>query len=435
MSARRVVCLLAMIGWLLSAVSGMAFAQDLGGVVVTRVEGPITPVVADHLSDTLEAAALQDAELVIIELDTPGGLDTSMRSIVQDILASPVPVAVHVTPPGARAASAGSVIALSAHVIAMSEGTNIGAATPIDIQGGDLQDKVINDAAAYVRALAELRGRDPEFYVQTVTEGASIPSQDALESGVIDLLAEDTADLLDQIEGMQVEVTGRGLVRLQVQDAPVTVVELSTVRQILQRLADPNLAFLLISVGTLAIVYEVANPGGGFGGAVGAVMLILAFFSLSVLPVNLAGVLLLVLAAGFFVAEAFVPGIGAFAGGGAVCLAVAGLLLFQRPSGVGVSIGLAVAVALLSGVAALALGYLAVTTRNAPPTIGAAGTVVGAVGVVKDAQGSTGQVMLEGARWQAVATTPLVVGSRVRVVSLNGLTVTVEPEVTRQPIA
>lgn len=426
---RRVLAVLGLALWCLSLAAGTALAQAEGAVVVTRVDGTITPVVAEHLTDVLADAALADAPLVVIELDTPGGLDTAMRDIVQEILASPVPVAVLVDPPGARAASAGAVIALSAHVAAMTPGTNIGAATPIDLQEGAVLDKVVNDAAAYVEALAELRSRDAAFYVEAVRDGRSAPASEALEVGAVDLVVDDLSALLADVDGREVDVEGRAPHALQTRGAPVQRVEMSLVRSLLQTLADPNIAFALLSMGTLAVVYEIANPGGGFGGAVGAIMLVMAFFSLSALPVNVAGLLLLVLAAGFFIAEAFAPGIGAFAGGGALSLVFGGLLLFQRPSGVGVSVGVLFGVALVTGAAAAGIGYLAVRTREAPPVLGAAGTIVGAVGVVKEADGSQGQVQVEGARWQAVSTTELHPGMRVRVVALQGLTASVQPEI------
>lgn len=430
---RRALAMVVLVTTGLAVLAGSAAAQADGAVLLTRVDGPITPVVADHLADVLDQAATSDAELVVIGMDTPGGLDTAMRQIVQDILASPIPVVVHVGPPGSRAASAGSVITLAAHVAAMAPGTNIGAATPIDLEAGQVLDKIVNDAAAYVEALADHRGRDPEFYVDTVRDGRSAAADEALEIGAIDLIAEDTDALLAVLDGMTVDVRGRGVIRLDTADATVVTVELSATRALLQRLADPNLAFVLLSMGTLAIVYEVANPGGGFGGAVGAVMLIMAFFSLSVLPVNVAGLLLIALAAGFFIAEAFAPGFGAFAGGGALSLVFAGLLLFQRPTGVGVSIGVLAAVALACGVGSLWVGYLAVKTREAPPVIGTAGTIVGATGVVKEARGHRGQVLIEGARWQAVSPATLAADMRVEVVDLDGLTVTVVP-VTRDAV-
>ncbi|CAN5154963.1 nodulation protein NfeD [soil metagenome] len=432
-TARRLIAAAGILLGLLSLAAGGAAAQDVGAVVVTRVEGPITPVIAGHLQDVIAEAARADSPLVVIEMDTPGGLDTSMRAIVQDILAAPVPVAVFVTPPGARAASAGSVIALSSHVAAMAPGTNIGAATPIDLQAGQVLDKVVNDAAAYVEALADLRDRDVQFYIDTVVEGRSATASEALSTGAIDLIAEDLDELLAAAQGLQVDVNGRGLVRIDAEGAPVHRIDLSGVRMLLQFLADPNLAFLFISIGTLAIVWEVATPGGGLGGALGAIMLVLAFTSLSVLPFSTAGVLLVLLAAAMFTAEAFIPGVGAFAGGGALALLVAGLLLFQRPTGVGVSVGLAIGVAAVTGASALLIGAVAVRTRTAPPTIGAAGSIVGAEGVVKDADGMRGQVLVEGARWQAVATVHLAVGMRVKVVARDGLVVTVEPASTTAP--
>lgn len=414
--------------------SSGAAAQAGGAVWVAQVRGPITPVLADHVADAVEAAALDDAAALVLQMDTPGGLDLAMRDIVQAVLAAPIPVIVHVDPPGARAASAGAIIALSSNVIAMAPGTNIGAATPVDLQAGAVLDKVVNDAVAYVQALAEHRGRDAAFYVDAVRDGRSASATEALDIGAIDVIADGTAELLQTVHGMRVQVSGRGALTLDVADAAVTPFDLSGVRGLLQRIADPNIAFLLLSLGGLAIVYEVANPGGGFGGAVGAVMLVMGFFALSVLPVNVAGVLLLMVAAALFIAEAAAPGIGAFAGGGALALLVAGLLLFQRPTGVAVSLAVVVPAAVLIGAAVAVLGVVAVRTRDAPESVGAAGSMVGALGVVREVlDDGTLYVLSEGTRWRAVATRPMTVGQHVRVVAIDGLTVTVEPVVQQVP--
>lgn len=434
---RRAIVWSALLWGLLGvALAAPAAGQADGAVLATRVDGVITPVIADHLSDAVAAAEDGGYQALVVEMDTPGGLDTAMRQIVQEFLTADVPVMVHVAPPGARAASAGAVIAFSAHVVAMADGTNIGAATPIDLQGGEVIDKIINDSAAYVEAVAEARGRPVDFAVDTVREGRSASAREALDLGVADLLADTRADLLAEVDGTTVTLADDREVTLATAGARVERFDLSALRSLLQRLADPNLAFVFLSIGTLAIIYEVANPGMGLGGVIGAIMLILAFFALAVLPVNIAGLLLVALAAALFVAEAFAPGVGAFAGGGALSLLVAGLFLFQRPTGVGVSAWVLLPVVLLVGGGAVLVGRIAVTSRRAPQAVGAAGTLVGAVGTVRQG-GTRPRIHVEGALWNAVTLdgAPVAHGQQVRVVAQDGLTLTVAPAeaVAEQP--
>lgn len=269
---------------------------------------------ADHIREALDRAETEGHQALLVEIDTPGGLDTSMRDIIQSFLNARVPVIVHVSPQGARAASAGALITLSSHVAAMAPGTSIGAATPIGGQGGeDLAQKIIEDAASYAESIAEERGRNVDFAIDAVREGTSIAANEALEIGVIEIVARDRAELLAELDGRAVELAPGDTVTLETTGVQVVEVEMGFARSVLQWLADPNIAFLFISIGTLAIIYELANPGIGAGGITGAILLLLAFTALSVLPVNAAGAILLVLAGALFVAELFVPGIGVFA--------------------------------------------------------------------------------------------------------------------------
>lgn len=408
-----------------------AAAAQQPSVLATRVEGPITPLVADHLVDTVSAAVDGGHGVLLVELDTPGGLDTSMREIVQAFLTAPVPVVVYVSPAGARAASAGAIIAFSAHVAAMAPGTNIGAATPISLEGGEVIDKVIEDAAAYVAAIAEERGRNVDFAVDTVREGRSAPASEAVEIGAVDLVAASRGQLLDELDGRTVAVSPGGReVTLRTAGAALVAYDMSLTRRLLQTLADPNLAFLLLSVGTLGIIYELATPGAGLGGVLGTIMIVLAFVSLSVLPVDLAGVALLVLAVALFVAELFAPGVGVFAGGGALALVFAGLLLFQRPTGVGIDLAYLLPVPVVVGVATVVVGRAAWRSRRDPPYTGPGGAVIGTHGTVRSAQGPTGQVFVSGALWKARSSTgqPLTVGCSVRVVDRHGLELVVEQQ-------
>lgn len=407
--------------------SAVARAQTSGDEVVlaTTVEGPITPVIADHLAEGVERARAEGYEAYLVQLDTPGGLDSSMRAIVQSFLGSPVPVIVHVAPQGARAASAGAFIAMAADVAVMAPGTTIGAATPVDLQGGEISDKVVNDAVSYARTLAELRDRDETFAVDMVREGRAVPASEAVELGVVDLMARERDELLAALDGTTV-TTGTGReVALRTGQAEVVAQDMGLMRRILQFLADPNLAFLFMSLGTLAIIYELANPGVGAGAIVGAILLLLGLFALAVLPVTAVGIALVVLAGALFVAELFAPGIGVFAAGGAISLALAGVFLFRGPIAVDPVVLLPTAVT--AGLVALVGGRMVWRARGLPPTTGAAG-LIGEHGVIRTAQGRTGQAFVAGALWTARADRALEEGGRVRVVDVDGLDLVVEPE-------
>ena len=429
--SRVAAWLLLVIVGLLLAIGSPARAQASSIIVVT-VDGVITPVMADHIREVLDRAERDGHQALIVQLDTPGGLDTSMRDIIQSFLNARVPVIVHVSPQGARAASAGALITLASHIAVMAPGTAIGAATPIGGEGGeDLAQKIINDAASYAESIAEQRGRDVEFAIDAVREGKSIAANEALETGVIDLIARDRAELLAELDGRDVELAPGRTVTLGTAEVEVVEVELGFARSVLQWLADPNIAFLFISIGTLAIIYELANPGIGAGGITGAILLLLAFTALSVLPVNAAGAILLVLAGALFVAELFVPGIGVFAAGGTVALVLGGLFLFRGP--IGVDPVVLVPIAVLAGAGALGLGRVAWRTRR---LVGVSGTqaILGSRGVVKEIEGDDLQVMVQGSWWGARARSgPLRPGQEIRVVEMDGLRLLVEPEAGTDP--
>jgi len=424
--------------WLLLVLVGLFLvaASPAGGqassILAVTVDGVITPIMADHIRDVLDRAERDGHQALIVQLDTPGGLDTSMRDIIQSFLNARVPVIVFVSPQGARAASAGALITLASHVAVMAPGTAIGAATPIGGEGGeDLAQKIINDAASYAESIAEQRGRDVDFAIDAVREGKSIAANEALETGVIDLIARDRAELIRELDGREVELAPGHTVTLRTTGVEVVEVELGFARSVLQWLTDPNIAFLFISIGTLAIIYELANPGIGAGGITGAILLLLAFTALSVLPVNAAGAILLVLAGALFVAELFVPGIGVFAAGGTVALVLGGLFLFRGP--IGVDPVVLVPMAVLAGAGALGLGRVAWRTRR---LVGVSGTqaIVGSRGVVKEIEGDDLQVFVQGSWWGARARSgSLRPGQDIRVVEMDGLRLIVEPETGTDP--
>ena len=397
-------------------------------VLVTEISDAITPVVADHVGEGLERAAEEGFDAYVLELDTPGGLVTSMRQIVEDILASPVPVVVYVSPAGARAASAGALITFASHVAVMAPGTSIGAATPVGMEGEEVSEKVVNDAAAQAEALARLRGRDADFAVDTVREGRSAAVGEALELGVVDARASSLDGALEAADGRTVTVAGDREVTVDTAGAAVVRHDMGLFRKALQVLADPNIAFLLMTIGTLGLIYELASPGIGVGGVAGATALLLALFSLSVLPVTAVGLLLLAVAMALFVAEAFAPGVAGFAFGGAVVLVLSALFLFDDAEGISVDLMAAVPIAVLAAVAAVVAGRIVVRTRHQPSRASGADVLIGRTVTVRQADGRTGRTFAEGAWWTLRSTgPPLRPGMQAEVRELDGLDLVVDP--------
>lgn len=393
----------------------------LGGnqVLLIEVDGAITPVVADYVADAVVEAESGLYQSLVITLDTPGGLDLSMRDIVQSLLNSTVPTVVYVSPEGARAASAGTFITMAAHVAVMAPATSIGAATPVDLQGGEITDKIINDAVAFAVSVAERRDRNVEFAEDSVRDGRSVTSREAVELGVVDLVADDLDDLMARIDGREIQSLG---VTLSIADATVVRKEMGRLRQILGWLADPNIAFLLLSIGTLAIIYEAANPGLGFSGIAGVIMLVLAFFALSILPVQAAGIALFLLAIALLVAELFVPGVGVLAGGGTLALILSGLFLFE--GSVNVSPVVVWPSAAVLGVASVVAGRSALLARRQPATMGPETLVGRTVRVMST--GGRQIAFLDGTWWDIKSITALEDGSEAKVIGTEGVRLLVE---------
>ncbi|NML49238.1 nodulation protein NfeD [Streptomyces sp. R302] len=405
---------------------GSGAAAERPSVLVARVDGAITPVIAEHLADGLREAERDDRAAFLVELDTPGGLLESTRHIVRDFLGADVPVVVYVTPSGARAASAGAYLTLSAHVASMAPGTHIGAGTPVNAEGEKAGDKVVDDAAAFAVSIAEQRGRDTAFAERMVRDGTSVTDREALSLGVVDVVAPDRAALLDAIDGRTVTLDGDRHVVLRTAGAETVPHELGFFGELRQTLASPELAFLFLSLGTLAVVYEFATPGMGLAGTAGVILLVLGFVALSVLPFQAGGLLLLLLAAVLFLAELFTPGIGVFAAGGTAALVMAGVLLFRGELAVDPLV--LWPTALVVGAGSVLAGRLAWRARRAPAATGIQ-TLVDAETQVRHAGGDTGQVFLDGAWWavRSASGRPLTEGGRVRVTSQDGLVLIVEP--------
>jgi membrane-bound serine protease (ClpP class) len=404
-----------------------------GDVYILRVSDAISPGTAEFIHTGLKKAQKEGAACVIIELDTPGGLAESMRRIVQDILASPLPVVVYVAPGGARAASAGVMITMAADIAAMAPGTNIGAAHPVGAGGqsieGKLSDKVVNDMVAHAKSVAERRGRNAQWVEKAIRESVSATETEALKEGVIDLIAQDTDDLIRQINGRT--IAGKGSLAL---DQPqTTVLEEGLRTKILRTISNPNIAYLLLMIGLAGIYFELSHPGAVFPGVVGGICLVLAFFALQTLPVNFAGILLIALAVIFFILEMKLTSYGMLSVAGTVSLLLGSLMLFEGEAPEGrLAWQVLLPTLFVISVFFTAVAWVVFRAQRSKPTTGSAG-LVGEIGFVKAALAPEGKVFVHGELWNAVSRTPLKEGVRVRVVKVTGLTLDVEPVETEPP--
>jgi membrane-bound serine protease (ClpP class) len=423
---RRARLLLAALLVTLTGLTGLtAQAAGAGDVRGVRFETEVMPVGARWIHRALEDAERDRAALFVIQMDTPGGLDSSMRDIIQDINGSPVTVVTWVGPSGARAASAGAYIAAASDYVAMAPGTNIGSATPVaGGSGGDLEDKIVNDAAAFIATQAEEHGRNARAYRRMVTDQANLTATEAVRQDVAEVLAASPQELVARLDGRP----GKDGKPLELSGAAVRIDGMPWYLQVLDLIADPNLVFLFFSLGLAAIGWEIFHPGAIVPGVVGAILFILALFGLSILPFDWAGIALILLAVGLFLAEIHVAGVGILAAGGVVSLLIGGLILFDEP-GVKASSPAVVATAVGVGGMFALLVRLVIRSRRAVPAVGAP-MLVGALGEVRTPVGPEGgQVFVNGELWAARAARGGVLsrGERVRVVNMEELTLTVEP--------
>ena len=421
---------------LFSAVALAGPANPTGGTgVLIPIAGPIGPATSDFLVRQLHAAHEEQAALIVVTIDTPGGLDTSMRDMVQAILASDVPVVTYVAPSGARAASAGTFLVYASHVAAMAPATNLGAATPIQLGGkpdeakapeSALERKAVNDAVAYIKGLAQLRGRNAAWAEQAVREGASLPADEALASQVIDLVATDLPELLKAIDGRVVKLQTRqatlhtsGLVLRDVQPDWRT--------ELLSLITNPNVAYLLMLIGIYGLLLEGYNPGTVLPGVVGAICLLLALFAFQVLSVNYAGLALIALGVLLIVAETFVPSFGALGLGGIIAFVIGSVMLLDADvPGFSIAWQLIGGMALAGALVLLGIVSFAVRARRRPVVSGVEGMLRERPEAVESFV-RQGHVRVHGEVWSAVSREPVREGQRLRIVAVKGLTLEVEP--------
>lgn len=421
-------------------------ARAAGRAVVLDVDGAIGPAVADYVEREINAAAASgDTGLIVLRMNTPGGLDTSMRQIIRAILASPVPVATFVAPSGARAASAGTYIAYASAIAAMAPGTNIGAATPVQIGGGSLfpggseqrpqgknagtEDtetrKIINDATAYIQSLAALNHHNADWAADAVRSAVSLPASQALSMHVIDVIAEDVPDLLQQIDGRSVIVNGKPF---KLATAGLTIVNTPPDwrTELLQLVTDPNIAFILMLIGVYGLILEFFNPGAVAPGLVGAISLLIALYALAFIPINYAGAALVVVGIGLMMAEVHIGAFGALGVGGIAAFVIGALMMFPaRTPGFELSGAVVVVAAIVS--AAIILGALgALVHSRTRPVVTGSEALIGAEGEAVFWEGEEGRVRVHGEIWRARAAAPLKAGTPVKVVRRDGLVLLVQ---------
>jgi membrane-bound serine protease (ClpP class) len=456
----RLAALAVLIGW-----TGLAAAE--GKVLQLDLDGALGVATAEYIVKGIERAAAEDATAVIIRMDTPGGLVEPMRDIVQAILASDVPVITYVYPGGARADSAGTYILLASHIAAMAPTTHLGAATPVSMMGGGfspgdngdkgdndkspedsddaeqespaaeqsseseapdtaMERKVLNDAISYIRGLAERRGRNADWAEQAVRNAATLTATDALEQNVIDVIATDRSDLLSKINGREVEVNHE-TVTLDTADAIVEVVEPNWRHKILNAIASPEIAVLLLMVGLYGLLFEGYNPGAVLPGVAGVICLLLAAYALQVLPVNYAGLALIVVGVVLVVAEAFVPSFGALGLGGIAAIIFGSIMMFDSGiPGFGISISFVVGLALVAGGLLFWMVSYLVRLRNRGAVSGRE-SIIGGIGRATESFTGDGHIWLDSESWLARSTVPIEKDQQVRVLAMNGLVLDVEP--------
>jgi len=423
---RRMIVAAAILMFLARAVAAQAAPAP---VAVIELDGAITPVTSRLLTAAIDRAQAERDQALVVKLNTPGGLERSMRSMAQSILNAEIPVIVYVAPTGARAASAGVFITMAAHVAAMAPATNIGAAHPVTVGGGDtgkeMGKKIENDAAAFARSLAAERGRNVEWAEKAVRASVSATEREAVKLKVVDLVADSVPDLLAKIDGRTVK-TARGPVTLATRDAPVKLIEVRFRDRFLALITDPNIAYILMMVGMLGIFFELQNPGATLPGVIGGISLILAFFAFQSLPINWAGVLLILFGVALLIAEIKIASHGVLTAGGVVAMLLGSFMLYDAPE-VGFRVSWTVILPTVGATAGLVIWAVSAGVRAMmrSPVTGSSG-MIGRLAVARSALGPEGQVQVDGEIWRAVSDGgAIAAGEQVRVTAVDGLTLTV----------
>jgi membrane-bound serine protease (ClpP class) len=437
--------------WLLLSVCGAASAADPAPVVTLSIDGVIVPATADYIHRGIRHASEQGAQLVILRMDTPGGLDLSMRSIIKDIIAAPVPVATFVAPSGARAASAGTYILYASHVAAMAPGTNLGAATPVPLGGsfpdekpkdekdkadkekkevlpeaGALGRKAVHDAAAYLRGLAQMRGRNADFAERAVREAVSQTAEEAAANKVIDLVAVEVSQLLEKLDGRR--LTAGGVERtLQTRGAATIAWAPDWRTEFLSVITHPSIAYALILIGIYALIFEFSNPGLVLPGVAGAIAVLIALYALHLLPVNYAGLALIVLGIALMIAEAFLPAFGSLGIGGVIAFVVGSVILVDTDVP-----GFGIPYTLIGGFAAGSLAFLLfiatlLVKSRGRPVVSGREELIGSDGVVLEDFEGEGWAQVHSERWRVRSPAPLGKGERITVTAMDGLVLDVVP--------
>lgn len=431
-----VFCLLAAAAGTLLPSSSASEKTNGPTVLELKLDGEVEPILATYIDEGLQDAAQRHASLILITMDTPGGLTDSMKDMIQHILGSPVPVAVYVSPTGARGASAGFYILLSADIAAMAPGTHTGAASPIIVIGGYIPQvdevfrrKLNQDAMAFLRSFSEKRGRNPELAEKAITESKAFTDKEALDGKMIDLIASSPEDLIQKLDGRTITRFDGTKVTLVLKNAARTPFELSARQKFLSRIVQPDIFFLLLILGALGLYTEFTHPGVVAPGVIGGICLVLALYDMHFLPVNLAGLFLIALAIAFFILEAKAPSHGVLALGGIVSMFLGALFLVRSPlTAGGVSLGVALAATLPFGVISVVLMRLVIRSRKWKTTTGRE-ELIGSTGTVTDElkAGVEGLVRVHGELWRAVSSQPVPEGKSVQVTRVEGLKLYVEP--------
>ncbi|WP_457643278.1 NfeD family protein [Persephonella sp.] len=396
-----------------------------GEVVVANWNDPVSPVMADYIKRVVEKAEKENAKLVVIRLDTPGGLESAMRDVVKTIMNTHIPVAVYVAPAGARAASAGAIITISADIAVMAPSTNIGSASPVQMTGREMDEtmkrKIVNDMVAFVRSIAKEKGRNPEVVEKMITQSLNLSAEEALKKGVIDFIASDINQLIEKVSGKEIKKKN-AVIKIDLKkDEKIVYVEKDFREKLLTILANPTLAYLLLMIGFYGIFFELYNPGSVIPGVIGAISILLALYALNAIDVNWLGVLLIMLGILFFILELITPTFGALAVSGVIALLIGSIILIDPHSPYGdIPLKVIVPVVLFSSAFFLAVAYLGLKAQTRKTATGKEG-MIGKRGTAETDIDPKGKVFVEGELWDAYSDEPIKKGDEVEIVAVEGL--------------